>query len=105
MISTQVIDTGKGIPAARIPVALDVFITGQGWHEVGHSITSSEGRIAGFGEPPATGVYRIMFDVAAYLPDCFFPSINVTLEVEEANQDHHILLQLSQFGYSVSRAG
>ncbi len=40
MITTQVLDTARGAPAARIPVQLDIFITGQGWHEVGHSVTA-----------------------------------------------------------------
>ena len=105
LITTQVIDIAKGVPAQRIPVELDYFITGQGWREVGHSITSRDGRIPEFGETPAEGVYRMMFDVAAYMPHCFFPTINVTLEVGALHEDHHILLQISPFGYSVSRTG
>jgi 5-hydroxyisourate hydrolase-like protein (transthyretin family) len=105
LITTQVIDTAMGIPAQRIPVELDFFITGQGWREVGHSITSRDGRILEFGEPPAAGVYRMMFDVAAYMPHCFFPSVTVTLEVGDSSEDHHVILQISPFGYSVSRIG
>lgn len=105
LITTQIIDIAKGVPAPRIPVELDFFITGKGWREVGHSVTSRDGRIPEFGEPPAAGVYRMMYDVAAYMPHCFFPTVNVTLEVGEPNQDHHIILQISPFGYSVSRAG
>jgi 5-hydroxyisourate hydrolase-like protein (transthyretin family) len=103
LITAQVIDTAKGIPAQRIPVELDFLITGQGWREVGHSLTSREGRIPEFGEPPAAGVYRLMFDVAAYMPHCFFPTIMVMLEVQEPNEDHQIILQVSPFGYSVVR--
>ena len=105
LITTQVLDTAKGTPASRIPVELDYFITGQGWREVGHSVTSRDGRIPEFGEPPAAGVYRMMFDVASYMPHCFFPTVTVTLEVGEISQDHHIILQISPFGYSVSRIG
>jgi 5-hydroxyisourate hydrolase-like protein (transthyretin family) len=103
MISVQVIDTVKGEPAGRIPVELDFFISGQGWREVGHGITSRDGRVIEFGEPPAAGVYRLMFDVGAYMPHCFFPSITVMVEAREAAGDHHILLQVSPFGYSVCR--
>ncbi len=105
MITTQIIDINKGEPAGRIPVELDFFITGQGWREVGHSITSRDGRIAEFGEPPAAGLYRLMFDIASYMPHCFFPSVTVTVESKDANENHHLLLQISPFGYSVSRAG
>jgi len=103
MISTQVIDVAKGEPAGRVPVELDYFITGQGWREIAHSVTSRDGRIAEFGESPAAGVYRMMFDVGAYMPHCFFPSVTVTIEVREANHDHHIILQVSPFGYSICR--
>src|SRR6185295_9623139 len=103
MISTQVIDVAKGEPAGRVPVELDFFITGQGWREISHSVTSRDGRIVEFGEPPAAGVYRMMFDIGAYMPHCFFPSVTVTLEVRETNQDHHIILQVSPFGYSICR--
>src|SRR5207302_1123444 len=79
MISTHVLDTARGCPAGRIPVELDVFITGQGWREVGSGLTNDEGRILDFGEPAAVGVYRLMFDVASYLPEAFFPSISITI--------------------------
>ena len=103
LITTQVLDTAKGEPAQRIPVELDFLITGQGWREVGHSVTSRDGRIPEFGETPATGVYRLMFDVAAYMPHCFFPSIIVMLEVQDPSEDHHIILQVSPFSYSITR--
>jgi 5-hydroxyisourate hydrolase-like protein (transthyretin family) len=105
LITTQVLDTAKGIPAQRIPVSLDFLITGQGWREVGHSVTSLDGRIAEFGEPPTEGVYRMMFDVAAYMPHSFFPTVTVMLEVKESSENHHIILHVSPFSYSVSRIG
>lgn len=103
MITTQVLDTARGRPAARIPVELDFFITGHGWKEVGRGITNEEGRILEFGEPSAGGVYRMMFDVASYEPDAFFPSIAVTIEVRDPNQRYHVPLMMSPFGYSTHR--
>lgn len=78
MISTHVMDAGRGVPAVRVPVQLDAFISGHGWHEVGHAETNLEGRVGNFGEPDAPGVYRLMFDVAAYSPEAFFPTIAIT---------------------------
>ena len=101
MITTHVLDTARGTPAARIPVQLDLFIHGQGWHEVGHAITSEDGRVLDFGEPPADGIYRMMFDVASYAPHSFFPSIAVTFEIRNDQLHHHVPLILSPFGYSV----
>jgi 5-hydroxyisourate hydrolase len=103
MITTQVLDTGRGAPAARIPVQLDLFITGQGWREVGHGITTEDGRVLDFGEPPAEGIYRIMFDVAAYMPNAFYPSIAITFEVRNPTDRYHLPLLLSPYGYSTCR--
>lgn len=103
MITTQVVDTSRGVAAARVPVELDYFVTGQGWKEVGHGITNSEGRITEFGEPPAAGIYRMMVDVASYIPDAFFPSITIVFEVRDVNEQCHVPVLLSPFGYTTYR--
>jgi hydroxyisourate hydrolase len=103
MITTHVLDLSRGAPAARIPVQLDLFITGQGWREVGHAITSEEGGVLDFGETAAVGIYRIMFDIAAYMPHAFYPSIAITFEVHNAKEQYHLPLLLSSFGYSTYR--
>ncbi len=104
MISTEVIDTVRGAAAEGVPVQLDYFITGHGWRQVGQSFTNAEGAVPGFAEPPAPGVYRLVYDIAAYRADAFFPSIAVTFEVNEPARSHHLPLTLSPFGYSVFRA-
>jgi 5-hydroxyisourate hydrolase len=101
MISTQIVDTSTGRPASRVPVELDIFITGHGWREVGRGISNSEGWVDSFGAPAAPGVYRMMFDVASYAPHSFFPSISVTFEIRNDQLHHHVPLILSPFGYSV----
>jgi 5-hydroxyisourate hydrolase len=104
MISTHVLDTARGAPAARMPVDLDIFITGQGWREAGHGLTNEQGRIDAFGETPAPGVYRLVFDVASYMPQCFFPSIAITFEIHNADEEfYHIPLLLSPYGYTTYR--
>jgi 5-hydroxyisourate hydrolase len=103
MITTHVLDTAQGCPAASIPVELDFFITGHGWREVGHGLTNDEGRIEEFGEPAAAGIYRLMFDVAAYIPDAFFPSVAIAFQVKEPQEHYHVPLLLSPFGYSTYR--
>ena len=105
MITTQVQDSSRGAPGARMPVELDIFVAGQGWKEVGYGITNTEGRIDEFGEPAAAGVYSLMFDVATNMPDAFFPSIAITFEVRDASERYHIPLVLSPFGYSTYRSG
>jgi len=103
MITTQVLDTAHGLPAARVPVELDYFVTGFGWKEVGHGITNAEGRITEFGELAVPGLYRLMFDMAAYQNQPFFPSIAIVFEVGDPTQTVHIPLAVSPFSYSVYR--
>ena len=103
MITTHVLDIARGAPASRVPVELDLFITGHGWREVGHGLTNPEGRVEDFGEPSAVGIYRLVFDVAAYMPNAFFPSISVTFDVRDAGERYHVPLLLSHFGYSTYR--
>ncbi len=103
MISTQVLDTNNGRPVGRLPVELDVFVTGHGWVEVGRGITADDGNVAEFGEPAASGLYRLMFDVASYMPRAFFPSIAITFEVRDAAERFHLALLLTPFGYTVYR--
>jgi 5-hydroxyisourate hydrolase len=104
MITTHVQDSARGLPAVRIPVELDIFVATEGWREVGHGITNMDGYILDFGEYPAPGIYRLMFDIATYIPDAFFPSIAITFEVRDQNAPHHIPLVLSPFGYSTYRS-
>ncbi len=103
MITTHVMDSGRGIPAFRMPIQLDVLITGQGWREIGHGLTNAEGRVYDFGEPEVGGLYRLMFDVASYAPEAFFPSIAVMFEVRDPTERYHIPLIISPFGYSTHR--
>ena len=104
MITSEVSDAVRGGAVARIPAELDVFISGHGWREVGHGVTNDQGSILDFGEPAAAGIYRLMFDVASYSPDAFFPSIAVTFEVRDPARGCHLRLLLSTFGYTVYRA-
>jgi len=103
MITTDVMDTARGVPAARVPVELDFFVHGEGWREVGRDFTNTDGRIHEFGEPATAGVYRLSYDVASYIPDAFFPSIAITFEVRDPTEKYHVPLLLSPFGYSTYR--
>jgi len=104
MISTHIQDSARGAAGGRIPVELDIFVTGYGWKEVGHGVTNADGDVEQFGEPLAPGIYRLMYDIASHIPDAFFPSIAVTFEVRDPGEEYHIVLVLSPFGYSTYRA-
>ncbi len=103
MIATQVLDTVTGSPASRIGVELDYFITGHGWRQVGRGVSDDQGRVRDFGEPAAAGIYRLMFDIASYSEEAFFPSIAITFEITDPAEHYPVTLLLSRFGYTVYR--
>ena len=105
MITTQIIDTARGVVVANVPVELDFFISGHGWRQVGHSKTGADGYIRDFGAPRVSGIYRMAFDIAQYDPDSMFPSISITFEVQDPAAGCHLPLVLTGQGYSTYRAG
>ncbi len=86
-ISTHVLDTERGRPAAGVRVALyrsDGSLAGEG-------TTDDDGRIAALGGGPA-GDYRIVF----HPPSPFFRRIE--LEVALADGHAHVPLLISSYG-------
>jgi len=102
-ITTHVLDTAHGRPAAGVPVTLEYQYEGI-WTAIGRGATGDDGRIR---DLVATGIslrpgnYRITFATAAY--SSFFPSIEVTFVIEDTAAHYHIPLLLSPFGYSTYR--
>lgn len=101
MISTHVLDTAKGAPAAGVPVTLSRRARGA-WSRVANAVTDTDGRVKEFAvgriEP---GDYRLEFDTAAY--SAFYPEVSVVFTVKDAGAHHHIPLLLAPFGYSTYR--
>jgi 5-hydroxyisourate hydrolase len=100
-ISTHILDTSRGKPAADVSVRLEVWRDGR-WSEAGAGRTNRDGRVV-LTEAAAVGVWRITFDTSDYLPDGFYPEIVVTFKVRDAVQHYHVPLLLSPFGYSTYR--
>jgi 5-hydroxyisourate hydrolase len=107
-ITTHVLDTARGTPAAGVSVTLHVHSAG-GWQEAGRGITNQDGRVSNLlaGKNLKAGRYRLTFDTAAYLVrfnvSSFFPEVAILFEVQDANQHYHVPLLLSPFGYSTYR--
>ena len=99
MLTTHVLDTARGRPAAGVPVRLL-----RGEEPLAEAVTDADGRVAELGPgsvPP--GTYRLVFDVAAYAgADAFFPEVTITFTVAD-DRHHHVPLLLSPFGYSTYR--
>jgi len=107
-ISTHVLDTTTGRPAAGMPVTLEKQ-SGGGWHSAGQGVTNQDGRVPDLlaGTELVAGTYRLIFDTAAYFgvkrQSCFYPQVQVTFSVADPAQRYHVPLLLSPFGYSTYR--
>ncbi len=101
-LSTHVLDTGRGRPAAGVPVAL-ATTSGE---LLGEAVTDADGRVSGLGGDLAPGAYRLRFDTAAHWlatgTDGFYPEVVVAFTVED-EPHYHVPLLLSPFGYSTYR--
>jgi 5-hydroxyisourate hydrolase len=100
-LSTHVLDTAAGGPAAGMPVALHGREEDGRWTRVGAATTDADGRASGLaGEVGITpGVYRLVFETATP----FFEQVIVTFRVTADDTRLHIPLLLSPYGYSVYR--
>ncbi len=102
MISTHVLDTARGRPAAGVAVALE-RAAGGAWEAVGRAVTDADGRVPRLG-PVAAGRYRLVFDTAAYHgDDAFYPEVCVQFAVADGAGHLHLPLLLNPYGYSTYR--
>jgi 5-hydroxyisourate hydrolase len=108
VITTHVLDTARGRPAAGVPVVLE-RATVDAWELLGTGATDADGRLRDLvpaGAPLVDGRYRLTFDTAAYFRTVgetgFYPEVSVVFTVAGA-EHHHVPLLLSPFGYSTYR--
>ncbi|AOT02609.1 hydroxyisourate hydrolase [Arthrobacter sp. U41] len=106
-VTTHVLDTGSGRPAADVPVTLHALDGGQ-WVQIAAGATDSDGRIRQLGpERLPSGTYRLVFDTGKYFAargtETFFPEVILTFEVAESEGHYHVPLLLSPFAYSTYR--
>ena len=104
-ITTHVLDTTRGRPAAGIPATLDFQISDKEWKQIGSGVTDADGRIrtlmdAGVGI--TKGVYRLTFDIESYQPG-FYPHVVLVFRVDDPNEHYHVPLLLGAFGYTTYR--
>ena len=105
-VSTHVLDTSRGQPAAGLEVKLARREPDGDWREVGEAVTDSEGRVRDLGdEELEAGEYRLEFATQPYFDrsgmSAFYPSISVAFTYEEGHL--HVPLLLSPFGYTTYR--
>ncbi len=97
-VTTHVLDTARGEPAAGVLVTLAAAGAEGRWTELARASTDADGRISDFPDV-GPGRWRLVF--ATSTP--FFPEVVVTFEIPEDRLHLHIPLLLSPYGYSVYR--
>ena len=107
-ISTHVLDTARGRPAAGLAVTLSQRGANGAWSVVGKGVTDEDGRVADLSSQRVeAGDYRLEFATAAYFKSAatkaFYPEVSVVFTVADAGAHHHVPLLLSPFGYSTYR--
>jgi 5-hydroxyisourate hydrolase len=107
-ISSHVLDTSLGKPAADVSVSLAVLEDGA-FVEVGRGVTDRDGRIKHLlGENAlSTGLYRLRFETGAHYRasgrESFYERVEIQFHVDDPSQHYHVPLLLSPFGYSTYR--
>lgn len=110
-LTTHVLDTARGAPAAGVRVTLD-HETGPGvWTRVGDGTTDADGRLRTLLAAGAlrSGAYRLAFDVGTYFAalgvQAFWRNVVVELVIADPAAHFHVPLLVSPFGYSTYRGG
>ncbi len=112
-ISTHVLDTARGRPAAGVRVGL-YRVGGGGREQCGSAVTNADGRTGQpllSGDRIAAGVYELVFDAGAYLRETgqvsaeppFLGQIVIRFGVSDETGDYHVPLLLAPYGYSTYR--
>ena len=103
-LSTHVLDTSLGRPAAGITVLLETF----DGRPLGDGITDGDGRVGSLGpERLEAGDYRLRFASGGYFAargvEAFYPEVVVVFTIADADQHYHVPVLLNPFGYSTYR--
>lgn len=109
-ISTHILDTSRGRPAAGVAVSLEILNAGEGWSPLSQAVTDDEGRIKQFvlrESQLGPGTYRLVFSVAQYFESLkqlsFYPEVCVIFFIEAGVEHYHVPLLISPYGYSTYR--
>jgi len=103
-LSTHVLDTMRGTPAAGLEVTLSRREANGDWTPVAHAETDADGRVRELTQDALdAGDYRLLFATQRYFErsglSAFYPEVSVVFTIEDPG-DLHVPLLLSPFGYT-----
>jgi 5-hydroxyisourate hydrolase len=112
-LTTHILDTAAGRPAAGVPICL--FRLADGERALLHeTVSDADGRCAApllAGAAFAPGCYEIVFHVGAYFrasgvelsEPAFLDAVPIRFGVARAGEHYHVPLLISPYGYSTYR--
>ncbi len=112
-LTTHVLDTGRGCPAAGLKVVL-YRVSGNSHRKIAEAVTNKDGRTDQPILPQgafAVGSYELVFFAGDYLdatgtpPEAprFLDQIPIRFGISDAGAHYHVPLLLSPYGYSTYR--
>jgi hydroxyisourate hydrolase len=109
-LSTHVLDTSLGRPAAGVRVILEQTDDTGLVVSLGVGETDADGRLRDLvppGQALGPGEYRLRFDVGEYFAltkrETFYPSVAVEFTIVGPAAHYHVPLLLSPYGFSTYR--
>jgi 5-hydroxyisourate hydrolase len=102
-LTTHVLDTARGRPAAGIPVQL-ARLDGDDREVVTSTTTNADGRTdAPLLDAPEPGTYELTFDVGGHFTEGFLGRVPVRFTIADADAHYHVPLLVSPWSYSTYR--
>lgn len=112
-LTTHVLDTARGKPAAGVKIAL-YRVSGDSHHKIAETVTNADGRTDApmlQGAAVTPGSYELVFSAGDYLRASgqasgellFLDEIPIRFGVADAKAHYHVPLLISPFAYSTYR--
>ncbi|XP_029009960.1 5-hydroxyisourate hydrolase b isoform X2 [Betta splendens] len=109
-LTTHVLNTGDGVPAARMALSLHRLDSNlMIWSLLTVGTTNEDGRCPKIIERKdfIPGMYKLRFETGSYWESlgqtCFYPYVEVVFSIHDLEQKFHLPLLMSRFSYSTYR--
>jgi 5-hydroxyisourate hydrolase len=106
-LSTHVLDTARGAPAAGIAIELYALSAAGDRALVATAVTDGDGRAGTIGGAHPPGDYELLFRVDRYFAGqgvrSFYGAVPVRFIIGDTGGKYHVPLLLSPWGYSTYR--
>ena len=108
-LTSHVLDTSTGRPAAGMELELARRDSHSHWEVIARGTTNADGRVGDLLQPGSltVGVYCLTFATGAYFKRqgvaTFYPAVAVEFQITASAEHYHVPLLISPYGYSTYR--